>query len=58
LISPGAPSTSWFEKLTGTGATRPPFDPSAADKRHAELLERIDALSREVVALRMQTASE
>jgi len=34
------------------------FDPSAADKRHAELLERIDALSREVAALRAQTASE
>ncbi|MFZ1086382.1 MAG: YetF domain-containing protein [Terracidiphilus sp.] len=34
------------------------FDPSAADKRHAELLERIDALSREVAALRTQTASE
>jgi uncharacterized membrane protein YcaP (DUF421 family) len=29
------------------------FDPSAADKRHAELLERIDALSREVAALRV-----
>ena len=28
------------------------FEPSAADKRHAELLERIDALSREVAALR------
>jgi uncharacterized membrane protein YcaP (DUF421 family) len=28
------------------------FDPSAADKRHAELLQRIDALSREVAALR------
>jgi uncharacterized membrane protein YcaP (DUF421 family) len=34
------------------------FDPSAADKRHAELLERIDALSREVAALHTQTASE
>jgi uncharacterized membrane protein YcaP (DUF421 family) len=30
------------------------FDPSAADKRHAELLARIDALSREVAALRVQ----
>ena len=29
------------------------LDPSAADKRHAELLERIDALSREVAALRV-----
>ncbi len=28
------------------------FDPSAADKRHAELLARIDALSHEVAALR------
>ncbi len=28
------------------------FDPSAADKRHAELLEKIDGLSREVAALR------
>jgi len=28
------------------------FDPSAADKRHAELLARIDALSREVATLR------
>jgi len=30
------------------------FDPSAADKHHAELLERLDALSREVAALRVQ----
>ena len=28
------------------------FDPSLADKRHAELLARIDALTREVAALR------
>jgi uncharacterized membrane protein YcaP (DUF421 family) len=28
------------------------FDPSAADRRHAELLTRLDALSREVAALR------
>jgi uncharacterized membrane protein YcaP (DUF421 family) len=28
------------------------FDPSAADKRHAELLARLDALNREVAALR------
>jgi len=28
------------------------FDPSAADKRHAELLTRLDALSKEVAALR------
>ncbi|MGA2350960.1 MAG: YetF domain-containing protein [Terracidiphilus sp.] len=34
------------------------FDPSAADKRHTELLARFDALSREVAALRLQTASE
>ena len=32
------------------------FDPSAADKRHAELMERIDVLSREVAALRPQPA--
>ena len=32
------------------------FDPSAADKRHAELLARLDALSREVAALRPQPA--
>jgi uncharacterized membrane protein YcaP (DUF421 family) len=30
------------------------FDPSAADKRHEELLARLDALSREVTALRVQ----
>jgi uncharacterized membrane protein YcaP (DUF421 family) len=34
------------------------FEPSFADKRHAELMERIDTLSREVAALRVQTASE
>jgi hypothetical protein len=34
------------------------FDPSVADKRHEELLSRIDALSREVIALRSQPASE
>jgi uncharacterized membrane protein YcaP (DUF421 family) len=34
------------------------FDPSIADKRHTELLERIDALSREVATLRAQPASE
>jgi uncharacterized membrane protein YcaP (DUF421 family) len=33
-------------------------DPSAEDKRHAELLARIDALSRQVAALRAQPASE
>jgi uncharacterized membrane protein YcaP (DUF421 family) len=32
------------------------FDPSAADKRHAELLTRLDALSREVAMLRPQPA--
>jgi len=32
-------------------------EPSAADKRHAELLERIDALGREVAALRGATSS-
>jgi len=30
------------------------FDPSAADKRHVELMTRIDGLSREVAALRAQ----
>jgi uncharacterized membrane protein YcaP (DUF421 family) len=34
------------------------FDPSAADKRHTELLDRLDALSREVAALRVQPAGE
>ena len=35
-----------------------PFDPSAADKRHGEVLARLDALSREVAALRAQPAGE
>jgi len=34
------------------------FDPTAADKRHAELVDKLDALSREVATLRPQTASE
>jgi uncharacterized membrane protein YcaP (DUF421 family) len=34
------------------------FDPSAADKRHDELLARIDALTREVAALRAQPESD
>ena len=34
------------------------FDPSAADKRHAELLARLDALTRDVAALRPQPAGE
>jgi uncharacterized membrane protein YcaP (DUF421 family) len=34
------------------------FDSSAADKRQAEVLERLDALSRDVAALRAQTAGE
>jgi uncharacterized membrane protein YcaP (DUF421 family) len=34
------------------------FNPSSEDKRHAELLARIDALSREVAALRPQPATE
>jgi uncharacterized membrane protein YcaP (DUF421 family) len=34
------------------------FDPSAADKRQAEVLARLDALSRDVAALRTQTAGE
>jgi uncharacterized membrane protein YcaP (DUF421 family) len=33
------------------------FDPSAADKRHDELIARMDALSREIAALRPQPAS-
>jgi uncharacterized membrane protein YcaP (DUF421 family) len=33
------------------------FDPSAADKHHTELLARLDALTREVAALRAQTSS-
>ena len=33
------------------------FDPSVADKRHAELLARLDALSREVAALKVQPAN-
>ena len=32
------------------------FDPSVDDKRHAELLSRIDALAREVASLRPQPA--
>jgi uncharacterized membrane protein YcaP (DUF421 family) len=34
------------------------FDPSAADKRQLEVLKRLDALSRDVAALRVQTAGE
>jgi len=34
------------------------FDPSMSDKHHAELLARLDALSREVAALRTQAAGE
>jgi uncharacterized membrane protein YcaP (DUF421 family) len=34
------------------------FDPSAADKRHEELLARLDALSLEVAALGARTAGE
>jgi hypothetical protein len=34
------------------------FEPSIADKRHAELLSRIDALNSEVAALRAQPAGE
>ena len=35
-----------------------PFEPTVTDKRHEELLARLDALSREVAALRPQQASE
>ena len=34
------------------------FDPSIDDKRHTELLARLDALAREVAALRPQPASD
>ncbi len=34
------------------------FDPSASDKRHTELLARLDALSHEVAALRVNPAGE
>jgi uncharacterized membrane protein YcaP (DUF421 family) len=34
------------------------FDPSVDDKRHAELLTRLDALAREVAALRPQPVSD
>jgi uncharacterized membrane protein YcaP (DUF421 family) len=34
------------------------FDPSVADKRHDELLARLEVLSREIAALRPQSASE
>jgi uncharacterized membrane protein YcaP (DUF421 family) len=34
------------------------FEPSIADKHHAELLERIDALSREVAALKGASAGD
>ena len=34
------------------------FEPSATDKQHAELLARLDALGREVAALRPQPATE
>ena len=32
------------------------FEPTSSDRRHAELLARLDALSREVAALRAKTA--
>lgn len=34
------------------------FEPSSSDKQHAELLDRLDALTREVAALRPQRATE
>ena len=34
------------------------FDPSVADKRHDELIARIDALAREVAALRAQPTND
>jgi hypothetical protein len=33
-----------------------PFEPTAADTQHKELLEKLDALTREVAALRGQSA--
>jgi uncharacterized membrane protein YcaP (DUF421 family) len=35
-----------------------PYEPSAADKQHDELLARLDALSREVAALKPQQAGD
>src|SRR3984885_792961 len=35
-----------------------PFEPSIDDNRHTELIARLDALSREVAALRPQTAGD
>ena len=34
------------------------FEPTSADKRHAELLDKLDELSREVASLRVQRAGE
>ncbi|HEY1767190.1 MAG TPA: YetF domain-containing protein [Terracidiphilus sp.] len=34
------------------------FEPSSSDKHHTELLERLDAMSRELAALRMRPAAE
>jgi uncharacterized membrane protein YcaP (DUF421 family) len=34
------------------------FEPSIDDKRHTELIARLDALSRQVAALRPQTAGD
>jgi uncharacterized membrane protein YcaP (DUF421 family) len=33
-----------------------PFEPSSAEKQHAELMQKLDALTREVAALRTQSA--
>jgi uncharacterized membrane protein YcaP (DUF421 family) len=35
-----------------------PFEPSAADKHHAELIAKLEVLSREIAALRAQPASD
>jgi uncharacterized membrane protein YcaP (DUF421 family) len=35
-----------------------PYEPTVTDKRHAELLARLDALSKEVASLRAQPAGE
>jgi uncharacterized membrane protein YcaP (DUF421 family) len=35
-----------------------PYEPSAADKQHGELLARLDALQKQVAALRPQTAGD
>ena len=33
-----------------------PFEPSSTEKQHSELIQKLDALTREVAALRTQSA--